>query len=81
MYVRRLGPSTSHRPFLKGILKVFDEVLRGPGESKSGGSWKLVLWCFLTKDSENYLGYLLLFTSSKNIDPNQSYCSFVGAHV
>ena len=42
----------------------------GGGRSKSGGSWNLVLWSFLTEDNEIYQ---LLFTSSKNVDPNQSY--------
>ena len=66
--------------FLYTYSRILNKLhLRGPGGSKSGGSWKLVLWCFLTEDNEIYR---LLFTSSKNIDPNQSYRrQKVGAHV
>ena len=45
-------------------------LLRGPGGSSSGRSWKSILWCFLKEESDTYQ---LLFTSSKNIDPSQSY--------
>ena len=46
--------------------------LKGGRGSQIGGSWKLVSWCFLTEYNEIYQ---LLFTSSKNIDPKQSYCT------
>ena len=45
------------------------DIARGRG-SQPDGSWKLISWCFLTESNEIYQ---LLFTSSKNIDPNQSY--------
>ena len=45
-------------------------IFIGGRGSQYGGLWKLVLWCFLTEYNEIYQ---LLFTASKNIDPNQSY--------
>jgi hypothetical protein len=49
---------------------VVNDKLRGQGGSQGDGSSKLILLCFLKEESERYL---LFFTSSKNIDPSQSY--------
>ena len=53
-------------------------MLRGPGGSSYGRSWKLILYCFLIDESEIYQ---LLFTSSKNIDPDQSYRTIAGKRL
>ena len=58
-----------------GAVKKFKGA--GGEEFQSGGSWKLVLRCFLTEDNDIYQ---LLFTSSKNIEPNYRRLK-VGAHV